>query len=365
MDSLIIIISPTILLFAIIVIGYLIGGIRIYNISLDLAAILIVAVASGFFIARLNPQIVDYDFENGFSIFSKLGTALFISAIGFGSGRDIAQGFNKKNLVCIFIGILMSVVGIATMKIIGLIDSDLDYSLLLGILCGALTSTPGLSAVCEDVDIVPELATLGYGCTYLFGVIGVVLFVQFMTRNLTIDVAEHKTADKTETQSIEILIPLAIAIATGSILGSITIPLLCFSLGTSGGILCMSVLIGFVIKKAIPNHNASSLSNYRSLGLMLFFVGAGVPAGIRLTTAFNIKWFIYGIILTTIPILCGYVLSRYLFKMPLADNMCIIAGGMTSTPAIGVLIRRFNCSLNLTTYSFTYIGALLALVLLI
>lgn len=364
MDCLISFISPTILLFAIIVIGYFIGKIKIYNISLDLSAILLVAVTVGFLIARFMSQVIDNSFQNSFSIFSKLGTALFVSAIGFGAGLDIADGFNKKSLICAFIGILMIIISIAAMNIIGLLDANLDRSLLIGILCGALTSTPGLSAVCENTNFTPELTTLGYGCSYIFGIIGVVLFVQLMTRNTTPNTVTQ-TAEKTEPRSIEIIIPLAISIALGTTLGEITTPLLNFSLGTSGGILCVSILVGFITNKIYKQINKSSLSKYRSLGLMLFFVGAGIPAGIRLTTGFDIKWFIYGIILTIIPIICGYVINKYLFKVHIVDNMCIIAGGMTSTPAVGVLINRFNHSLDLSTYSFSYIGALLALILLL
>lgn len=356
-------ISPIVLLFAIITIGYLIGRIKLYNISLDLSAILLIAVATGFLISKFTPQVISDTFQNSFSVFSKLGTALFVSAIGLNSGRDISTGFNKKNLVCFCIGALMIMVSIAAMHFIALLDKNFDRSLLLGILCGALTSTPGLSAVCENTQYISELATIGYGCSYIIGVLGAVFSVQLFSQNHTS--LTTQTADKTEIKSNEIILPLAISIALGTIIGNINFPLLDFSLGTSGGILCTSIMTGFIISKSKKKINISSLSIYRNIGLMLFFVGTGLPAGIKLNMTYEIKWFIYGVILTIIPIICGYIISKYLFGFSTIKNVCIISGIMTSTPAIGVLIRRFKNDVDLASYSYTYIGALLTLLVIL
>ena len=43
-------------------------------------------------------------------------------------------------------------------NIISIVDTNIDKSILSGMLCGALTSTPGLSAICESIGINSENA---------------------------------------------------------------------------------------------------------------------------------------------------------------------------------------------------------------
>ena len=65
----------------------------------------------------------------------------------------------------------------------------------VGLLTGGLTSTPGLSAaqdvVSESADALSQL-TAGYGIAYLFGVLGVVLFVQIMPKILKVDIDKER-----------------------------------------------------------------------------------------------------------------------------------------------------------------------------
>lgn len=164
---------------------------------------------------------------------------------------------------------------------------------------------------------------------------------------------------------IDALIVLGISVVLGYIIGSVKFPYINFSLGASGGILFSSIFVGLLTQKFIKKNMdmSNSLPLYRNFGLAMFFVGSGIPAGIRLNAAFDIKWFAYGIILTVIPSLFGYLCSRYIAKRNAEHCMCAVAGGMTSTPALGVLLRKSNLSLDLSAYSFAYAGALLAMVI--
>ena len=65
-------------------------------------------------------------------------------------------------------------------------------SILVGILAGALTSTPAFSASKAAVGADLEaLVSVGYGIAYLFGVIGVVLFVQIIPKVLKANMTEE------------------------------------------------------------------------------------------------------------------------------------------------------------------------------
>ena len=57
-------------------------------------------------------------------------------------------------------------------------------AILVGLLAGALTSTPAFSAAKATVATaeLESLVSVGYGIAYLFGVVGVVLFVQLIPK---------------------------------------------------------------------------------------------------------------------------------------------------------------------------------------
>ena len=176
--------SPFNLLFFIIVAGFAIGKIRIKHISLGIAGVLFASILVGFLMVMLipkeNSEIIS-NVQATMKTFSKLGTSLFVSVIGLQTGSSIKSN-SKSSLIAFSIGALMSLSGIVTMLLISAFDKTISYPSLLGVLCGALTSTPGLSGVCELINSGSEEAVLAYGCSYLPGVILVVFFSQILSR---------------------------------------------------------------------------------------------------------------------------------------------------------------------------------------
>ncbi len=173
---------PITIAFLVIAIGLCIGKIKVCGVSLDLAAVLIVAVAVGYLFSLTNGVAVTEQLNSYMKMFFTLGTSLFVSVIGITAGYSLNIKSNGK-LFSAVVGMLMIVSAFVGMWIISRIDIGISYSNLSGVLCGALTTTPGLSAVCEKSGIVPEEASLGYGSAYLFGVIFTVLTVQIITRD--------------------------------------------------------------------------------------------------------------------------------------------------------------------------------------
>lgn len=345
---------PVVIFFVVLIVGFLIGKIKIFSISLDISAVLVVAILVGFILSIYYPAIFDEKFSNSFAQYSKLGTALFMAVVGISSGQNITKNNFKKGLLYISLGALIVSIGFVSTKIISLVDSNTERSLLLGILCGAMTSTPGLASVCEITNVDSALATVGYGASYLFGVIGVVLYVQLFSNKAekTQEQLQHPNKDKEEN-----LLYISTVAVIGCLIGSFKLPYLEFSLGTTGGILIAGIIGGIILK----NKKSNDLSAYRNLGLVMFFVGNGISAGRQLDGAINIKWFVYGAIITLSAIIVGYILVKLIVKQNVANRMCIIAGGMTSTPAIGVLVKNGNSQLDMSAYSFAYLGALLTI----
>lgn len=228
-----------------------------------------------------------------------------------------------------------------------------------------MTTTPGLSAVCEKNGIIPEEASIGYGSSYLFGVIFTVLTVQILTRKETVAaITQISKVKDTSKAMFGGLLQISTVIVMGRLLGGITLPVINFSFGNSGGILYAGIAIGYIVGKflkerCIPKELQSII---RNLGLLLFFIGNGIPAGIQIKRNFSVIAILIGIILTVIPIAVGLFICKVILRKSNVDTATIIAGGMTSTPAIGVLSAENDVSYD--KYSLAYAGALIVTIIL-
>lgn len=364
------IISPVGIVFSVIVIGYCIGQIKIRNISLDLSGVLIVAILLGKILIN-NSSTYDeksiVTLQTNMKFLSSFGTSLFVSVIGITTGYTFHTK-KQKSGISFFLGSLMVFVSYFTMVLMTKLNADLNHSKMIGILCGALTTTPGLSAAC-DLDIFrSEDIVLGYSSAYFFGVIFTVLFVQALsTKAQQISAFENKQPAPLHNKTkFDALLPMGLSILIGGILGEFQLFRTEISLGTTGGILCCGIGIGYILKKCKPEKYplAESMEPFRNFGLVLFFAGNGISAGIGITENIRISSFAYTVLLSLLPLIVGWFISRLLFPQNKAAAVSIVAGGMTSTPALGILIRQ-DKEVCLTPYSLAYTGALLTMILLI
>jgi putative transport protein len=256
-----------------------------------------------------------------------------------------------------------------------------------GILSGSLTSTPAFSAakatVAEEYE---SLVSVGHGIAYIFGVIGVVLFVQLVPKLVKADMAVERAKlvvkaeeGKKKTFAGKLfefdhmgIAAFSLAAIIGTFVGQIKIPLssdglkgTCFSLTTTGGCLLVSLIFGHFsrIGKVSIMPKDSTLKLFRELGLVFFLVGAGIPGGAEFIANFDPMYFVYGIIMTIIPMLIGFVFAKYFLKLSLLNNLGSLTGGMTSTPALGTLINVAGTEDVAAAYAATYPVAVVAVVL--
>lgn len=170
-------------LFLIIVIGFIIGRIQIKGISLDVSAVIFVALIFGHY-----GIVVPKEFQD-------LGLVLFIFTIGIQAGPGFFESFKKNGreltLLTVFLIISAGILTFLIFKFLGV-----DKNLAIGLLNGALTSTPGLAAAIDATG--SPLASIGYGIGYPFGVIGVILFVTFLPRFLGKKIKDEEQNYKNE-----------------------------------------------------------------------------------------------------------------------------------------------------------------------
>ena len=159
-------------LFLIISLGLIVGKASIKGFSLDISAVIFIAMLLGHFGFRLPKE------------YQQIGLLLFIFTIGIQAGPGFFRSFKQygKQLF-IIAAIIISSGALVTWFMAGFMN--IDKALAVGLFNGAMTSTPGLAAAVE-VSKSP-MASIGYGIAYPFGVIGVVLFVSLAPKILRIN----------------------------------------------------------------------------------------------------------------------------------------------------------------------------------
>ena len=388
--------------FAILFVGYALGRITIKGVSLGDAAVFIIALLFGALFCKEGGAV---DIAKGSSnekwldLIEQFGLVLFVTSVGFIAGPKFFANLKKNYKSYVLLALLIIVFGGLTA--VGCIylgehvfgrgaetiqDTDGFVAMIVGLLSGSLTSTPAFSAA--KATVAPEyvnLVSVGHGIAYIFGVIGVVLFVQMIPKLTKANMAEErakiaieqqKTSEEKEKKLLSLdhmgIAAFALAAIIGTLVGKVKIPMsdkglsgTCFSLTTTGGCLLVSLVLGHFarIGKLNITPETSTLKLFRELGLVLFLVGAGIPGGADFVDNFNAMYFVYGAIMTIVPMLAGFFFAKYVLKLPLLNNLGSITGGMTSTPALGTLIGTAGTEDVAAAYAATYPIALVAVVL--
>ncbi len=391
--------------FAVLFFGYLLGRITIKGVSLGDAGVFVVALLIGALAFHVNDtglvfslSKAPYDFSSSLELIEGLGLILFVTSVGFIAGPKFFGNFKRNFKSYVLLGLIIIVAGgLAAAGCIGLgevigygstiTDQDGFVAMIVGLLSGSLTSTPAFSAAKATVaDEYTSLVSVGHGIAYIFGVIGVVLFVQLIPKLTKANMEEERaklvvkgeeekkpfTGKLFEIDHMGIAV-FSVAAILGSLIGSIKIPLssaglngTCFSLTTTGGCLLVSLVLGHFTRIGKINimPAQSTLKLFRELGLVLFLVGAGIPGGAEFVESFDVMYFVYGIIMTIVPMIIGYLFAKYVLKLSLLNNLGAITGGMTSTPALGTLIGVAETEDVASAYAATYPIALIAVVLI-
>ncbi len=392
--------------FAVLFVGYLLGRITVKGVSLGDAGVFIIALLFGALFFTMSEETglnfmassKPYDFSAGLTLVESLGLILFVTSVGFIAGPKFFGNFKRNFKSYVLIGLVIILAGGISAVACIYMGEGIGYgatietkdgfvAMIVGLLSGSLTSTPAFSAA--KATVAPEyesLVSVGHGIAYIFGVIGVVLFVQLIPKLTKANMEEERAKlvvkeDGAKKSAVCKLFELdhmgiaafSLAAIIGTLVGQIKIPLsgeglsgTCFSLTTTGGCLLVSLIFGHFAKigKVSIMPKDSTLKLFRELGLVFFLVGAGIPGGAEFIANFDPMYFVYGIIMTIFPMIIGYLFARYVLKLSLLNNLGSITGGMTSTPALGTLINVAGTEDVASAYASTYPIALIAVVLL-
>ena len=163
-------------LFLIVALGFMLGRIKIKGLSLDVSAVIFIALLFGHFGVIIPKELGNF------------GLVLFIFTIGIQAGPGFFDSFRSKGKTLILITML--IISSACLTAVGLKYAfDIDTPSVVGLIAGALTSTPGLAVAIDSTN--SPLASIAYGIAYPFGVIGVILFVKLLPKIMRVNLDQE------------------------------------------------------------------------------------------------------------------------------------------------------------------------------
>jgi putative transport protein len=152
-----------------------------------------------------------------------------------------------------------------------------------------------------------------------------------------------------------------LGIFLGGLFGALTlhvgnVPL---SLSTSGGALIAGLVFGWLRAQhptfgAIPEPTLWFMNN---VGLCTFIAVVGITAGPSFVDGFKKvgpMLFVVGAIVTTVPLVCGILMGRYIFKFHPAITLGCTAGARTTTAALGATQDALDSKTPALGYTVTY-----------
>ncbi|MBP3567030.1 MAG: putative transporter [Paraprevotella sp.] len=161
---------------AVISLGVYLGKIKVFGISLGVTFVLFAGILAGHL--GLTGTLSTLNFIQDF------GLILFVYCIGLQVGPGFFESFKKGGITLNALACGVVALNILVMLVLYLCFMDTsdptNLPMMVGVLCGAITNTPGLGAATEALSqvfgegqSVPQIAS-GYACAYPLGVVGII-----------------------------------------------------------------------------------------------------------------------------------------------------------------------------------------------
>jgi len=137
---------------------------------------------------------------------------------------------------------------------------------------------------------------------------------------------------------------VGLGIALGGIIGALTVRVggIPLGLSTSGGALIAGLVFGWLrsVHRTFGRIPAPALWILNNVGLTMFIAVVGISAGPSFVTGLKqagLSLFFAGIVVTSIPLIVGVLMGKYLFKFHPGITLGAAAGARTTTAALGMI----------------------------
>ena len=166
-------------------------------------------------------------------------------------------------------------------------------------------------------------------------------------------------AERVSNQTDMVFVGLGIFI--GAILGTLTLHIggVPLSFSTSGGALIAGLVMGW-LRSMRPTYGyipEPAIWVFNNVGLNMFIAVVGITSGpsfIAGLKAVGLSLFLAGIVATTVPLLVGVLMGRYIFKFHPALTLGCTAGARTTTAALGAIEDAVESQTPALGYTVTY-----------
>ena len=193
-------------LFGVLFVGFALGRITIKGVSLGDAGVFLIALLFGALFCAGRAEGAELFPMEWLDVVESFGLVLFVTGVGFIAGPKFFANMKKNFKSYVLLGLVIIISGglaatgciLLGKHVFGygaqtIQDQDGFVAMIVGLLSGALTSTPAFSSAKASVAAeYQSLVSVGYGIAYIFGVIGVVLFVQLMPRLTKANMEEER-----------------------------------------------------------------------------------------------------------------------------------------------------------------------------
>lgn len=215
-------IAHAVLIYAfVIATGVLLGKIKIGSVSLGVTFVLFMGILVGHFGLTIDPAIMHFVKE--------FGLILFIFSIGLQVGPSFFTSFKKGGMLLNSLACLLILLGIGvTLSLFYIFHGEISIPMLVGIMQGAVTNTPGLGAAQEALRQLSEAGELagpipsiglGYAVAYPMGVIGILLTFIILRLVFRIKLDKEEASLKAQKESHETPNWITIKITNESLAG--------------------------------------------------------------------------------------------------------------------------------------------------
>jgi len=361
---------------------------------------------------------------------------IFVAAVGLLAAKDLGIVIKKYGAKFVVLGLLITFIGAGATYMCTAFCKDTNAYAVAGVYTGAMTSSPGLASALEtaqihsseladnfseksdkDKEVVLSVLSLdekykglniknteqlteemkqdfvnqataqvgiGHAVGYPFGVIIVILAVNFLNIIFRFDVEKEKKNYQLEMEAARnignvkqipttdfSIISFALVCFIGYLIGSIKIymgPLGYVSLESTGGVLIGALLLGYIGKIGPISFRMDTkvLSIIRELGLAFFLAIVGLNYGygaVDALTGSGLTLAVVSLVVGFIAVIIGFLVGRYLFKLNWIMLSGAICGGMTSTPGLGAATEAVGSDDPGAGYGATYPFALFGMVI--
>src|SRR5262245_38651174 len=151
------------------------------------------------------------------------------------------------------------------------------------------------------------------------------------------------------------------AIAIGGLLGAIvykigSVPL---TLSTSGGALIAGLFFGWLrsVRPTFGRIPSSTVWFMNSVGLNVFIAVVGISSGpgfVAGLKALGFSLFLWGVVVTTVPLILAMYVGKYLFRFDDAIVLGCCSGARTTTASLGMINDRAKSQIPGLGYTVTY-----------